>query len=194
MAATYRKAETEVTDVLNDILSEHYHALVEAGVTIEVLTAHASVDKNDDPVGPALKLHGYPCAGIVKINSLKDRVAGCADARIIVDGDEWPAWNDTRRRSVLHHEAHHLDLVRGKEGEVVTDDAGRPKLKMRLHSWQLGGFAVIAKQYGEQAFEVEGFREVAHEYRQLLLPWMDPMRADEEEAGDEARELEAAVA
>lgn len=171
MGKTYTEPDAGFLNIANAVLKKHHQRLVEAGVEIKWLLVHASRDKEtDDPTGPALKLHGYPCRAIIKIYSLKDRAAGCADALCLVDGDDYLAWSDGELESVIDHEICHLELVVGKEG-VAVDDLGRPKLTMRLHDWQLGGFEEICKRHGDKATEKKAFAATAKKYEQLLLPW-----------------------
>jgi hypothetical protein len=78
---TYETAPKAVTDLLADLVALYHPEQAEAGVTYLVLLAHAPRDDEGDPQGAALKHGGYPCAGLVKINSLKERVAGLAAVR-----------------------------------------------------------------------------------------------------------------
>lgn len=147
------------------VIRDRYHKpLKEAGVTIDLLLAHASRDQNDDPVGAAVKHGGYPAAAVIKIVSLKDRVAGLGDAQMIVDGDKWDEWTDAELDALLDHELTHLEIVVDKDGAIVQDDAGRPKLKIRLHDFQIGGFHSIAKKHKEDAFEVQSVATVGKEF------------------------------
>lgn len=146
-------------------MRDRFHApLTEAGVAIDVLLVHAARDQNDEPKGSALDHNGYPAAAVVKILSLEQRVAGRGDAEMVIDGDKWDEWSDAELDSLLDHELEHLELVIDKDGAVVRDDADRPKLKMRRHDWQHGGFYSIAKRHKEDAFEVQAVTAVAKEF------------------------------
>lgn len=52
---------------------------------------------------------------------------------------------------------------------MKTDDVGRPKLKMRLHDWQMGGFREIAQRYGSDALEVVEARKFEEVYGDVTL-------------------------
>lgn len=169
---TYRTAEVEFQDLLREVLATYHTELVEAGVTFGLLEAHAPVDrKTGEPKGPALKLHGYPCHAIVKINSHKDRVEGKPDATIVLDGDTFPALRKEQQTAVLDHEAHHIELARDEEGAIQTDDAGRPKLKMRLHDLVMGGFSSVVERHGEDAIETDHYKDCHKVMTQMLLPF-----------------------
>lgn len=164
MGTTYERAKWDVMELMTDVKERWHGDLVKAEVEITVLMA-----SNED--GAAVKLHGYPCYATIKINSLKDRVEGKGDATITIDAREWKDLPDAERTALIDHELEHLELVMEKGSQTVwkVDDHGRPKLKMKLHDWQLGGFESIAARHREHALEVQHFREVADAQQQLLF-------------------------
>lgn len=171
--ATYRKVDSEVSTIIKELVKEHHQELEEAGVRVGARFAYAPVNlSTGEPKGEALKHHGYAAAAVVRIVSHRDRVAGMPDAMIDIDGQAWAdEWNEERRRAILDHELTHLEVVRDEDGAIKLDDCHRPKLKMKLHDWQLGGFADIAKRYKEASIEVEAARAMADKHGQLLFPW-----------------------
>jgi hypothetical protein len=133
---------------------------------------------------PSLKLHGYACAATVRATTLKQRALGQRDALIVFDAFTWERLDDDERRAVIDHELYHLQVVSEERGVpfvlwdpvakcIATvpkhDDLGRPKLKLRLHDWHLGGFRAIAERHGDAALEVRAFRSTADEHGQFLL-------------------------
>jgi hypothetical protein len=166
---TLDKAKPEVLTQFDGVLRRYHGELVEAGVRFELLMAHARRDKNGQPKGPAVKLHGWPCKAKVKINNVQDRIEGKADVTITLDGDRWQDWSADEQAAILSHEATHVELKRDKGGFLMTDDAFRPALKMRPHDWELGGFAITAERFGQHAPEVIAARELADAYGQLLF-------------------------
>lgn len=171
--ATFRQADADCTAMIQELIQKYHTDLLEAGVRVGARFAYAAInEKTGEPRGPALKFHGYAAAAIVRIISQKDRVSGMPDAMIDVDGRAWTdEWADERKQATIDHELLHLLVVKDDEGNVTLDDCHRPKLKMRLHDWELGGFADIAKRYKEQAIEVESARAMADKFGQLLFPW-----------------------
>lgn len=164
--------DPDMTEVLAEVMRTHFPALVDAGVVVGVLSAHAKVGKNGEVSGCALKLHGVPCLALVRVNKLRDRVRGMADATIDVDADQWPNHTDKKKRSLMHHELQHLVVVYDKEdGSVKTDDAGRPKLKLRPHDWQIGGFDATVEAFGGDAHEAAAFADLHRHLSQKLLPF-----------------------
>jgi hypothetical protein len=162
MPTTYNRADLgeEIYQVAEAVISREgsLKDIREAEVTYDFLMAR-------NPEGPAVKLHGYDCTAIIKINSYKDRVQGKADCTIVVDESEWDRMGREEREGLLHHEFLHLEVVRDKTkdkktGAVTvhgpkTDDAGRPKLKMRLHDFQVGIFKETAEKYRDKSVDVQ---------------------------------------
>lgn len=146
MPTIYQLCGEEVTDLAEEITKAYHQDLHQAGVQVRYLYAF-KVDKAEQPNGHALKHHGYPALAIIKINSLKDRVAGLADATCLIEGDAWNERGEAQRKAILDHELEHLTLVVDDAGAVEKDDAGRPKLKMRLHDYQLGGFESVLERH-----------------------------------------------
>ena len=162
-------AKRDVLDLLAQTI-HHYHSDLEsAEVTVGVLVAWPKRAGDEFPV----KLHGYPCQAVVKITPYRARVQGVQDAVITIDGPNWERLDEGERIALLDHELTHLELVRDDEGNVKGDDHGRPKLTCRLHDWELGGFAAVAKRHGNAAPEVKSWREAHTAYHQAVFAWGD---------------------
>lgn len=170
MPVIYSKAAEPALDLLADTIARYHAELAENGVTVGVLVAHPGDDGE-----PPVKLHGYPCAAVIKITPYKQRVQGIEDAVITLSGPHWRGLDEAGRVALLDHELEHLELSRDREGNVRSDDQGRPKLKLRLHDWQLGGFESIAKRHGPAAPEVTAYRAAHERYYQCLFAWSDDM-------------------
>lgn len=84
---TYTKPTTEHREYLRELMKKFHPELVEYRVKVDMLLAHAARDKDGDPKGPALKLHGIPAWAIASITKLKDRAFGRGDCEILLDGD-----------------------------------------------------------------------------------------------------------
>lgn len=152
--ATFVVAPEKVQDVVTTALGRWHKELTEHGVRVAVLLAYARRDLDtNEPTGPALTHGGYPALGLARINSLRDRVEGKADATIIFDGDQWPELSDARQLSLADHELAHLLLVKDDEGNVKLDDACRPRLKIKKHDFQIGGFVEIVERHKGDAIE-----------------------------------------
>lgn len=170
--STYQMAEKAVAKLVAQVMKRFHGALDDAGVTVDVLMAHARTDKNGDPVGPALSLGGCACVGKIKVMSLKDRAAGRADAEMILDGDRWLEFADEVQAAIVDHELTHLELCIGDNG-LRTDDLGRPKLRLRKHDHQFGWFDEIVRRHGENSIEWEQYAQFTNvTYQQLWLPGM----------------------
>jgi hypothetical protein len=51
----------------------------------------------------------------------------------------------------------------------MTDDLGRPKLEIRPHDFQIGGFRSIAVRHGDNALEVIQVRQMVKDFGDVLL-------------------------
>jgi hypothetical protein len=148
----------------------HRKDLHDAGLRLAVLMASAPRDQNDEPKGPAIKVRGHAAHATIKITSLKDRVAGMADAVLILDEDEWDTFAEPRRHAIIDHELTHLHLVLLGPGVPDTDDCGRPRLKMRRHDWEVGGFTEVCERHKGEAVEAQTVDAIGKAI-QLKFPW-----------------------
>lgn len=169
MSTMYGKptADDPIHAMLQEVLEEYHPELVDAGVTIGLYWA-----TSEDDESPALKHHGYPAAAVVKIKSdARDRLEGLPDATITIDKDRWDAKDDAWRRSLLDHELFHLQVQRDKDDHVKLDDAGRPKLKMRSHDFEVGVFDAIVARHGAAGCDAQALDAAAHRLTQKTMPW-----------------------
>lgn len=151
-------------------MKQHHPELVELEVRITVLFANAPVDEKTGEVkGHALRHHGWPAQAVIKVNSHKDRVAGKADADLSLDEENWQRLTDRQREALLHHELLHLEVKSDDEGHAQTDDCGRPKLKIRPHDWEVGGFHQVAENYREDSPEAIALASLAKDWIRLDL-------------------------
>lgn len=169
--ATFRKADKDICDLVSDVMRQYHKPLHDAGVRVDVLLAHAPRnEKTDEPKGPAIKLHSYPCLATVRVTSQKERVAGLADVMLVIDGDQWPDLPDAQRDALIDHELAHVVLVLS-EGMPQTDDCFRPKLKSRPHDAQLGVFWDVVERHKQNSLEAVAYRDVHRNFTQLCFPW-----------------------
>lgn len=172
MPTTYTECDSDVRDLVDSLLVLWHRDLREADVTIKLMFA-----END--TGDALKHGGYPALAIAKINNLKSRCEGLDDCSITIDKRWWDEHDDDEsRKALLDHELEHFIICRDDQGRIKTDDANRPKLRMKKHDFSIGGFFVIAKRHKQNAVEVGQIFAVNREFRQLELWPNDDMRPD----------------
>lgn len=160
---TYQTASGEVTNLAHKLIRKFYKDLADAEVTINYLFAYG----NDG--APAIMHHGWPANGLVKVVSLRDRVAGLNDVVMLIDGDKWPDWTDEERAALIDHELYHLEVVPGKNTRFKKDDVGRPKIRLRPHDFEFGAFSEIARRHGANAFEVKAFLDMQEKWSQGVL-------------------------
>jgi hypothetical protein len=169
--AIYTTAEQDARDLLAAVMKQHHPEFVEVGVRVNVLMAtRARDEKTGEPKGEsALRHHGWPAQALIKINGHRDRVAGKADADLYLDAERWDELTQRQRQALLHHELLHLEIQSDEDGNVVLDDCNRPKLRIRPHDYQMGGFYQVAEDYGADAPEVLTLADVNRKYVQLNL-------------------------
>lgn len=168
---TYSQAPKDAKALLDELMQAHYPTLVEHGLKVGCLFACATRGDDGQPKGPAITLHGWPAAATVRIVSQKDRVAGLPDVMVTVDGDQWNEWEDLRKRAALHHELEHIELRLDEEGKVVLDACFRPKVKLKQHDFQLGGFHKIIEKYERHAIEAQALFEAGKHWHQQMFQW-----------------------
>lgn len=176
---TYEKSTEDLNDSLATVMDRFHPHLRDAGLTVDILLAHAERDANDDPVGPALKHHDYECCATIKIMPLKDRVAGRSDTELLLDGDNFDTWPEDQLRAILDHELTHIELQVDDHGHVKRDDFGRPLLRIRKHDRQFGWFDCVARRHGMNSIEMQQATQITSvaELRQLYLPGMSEVMA-----------------
>ena len=183
---TYEPIDQQTRILINNVMRQHHLGLAAADVQVAALFVYAPRDKEGFPNGHALtSAGGYAASAKIKKTTLKERVLGVGDALLLIDGDQWPEWPDDRRRALIDHELTHLqvkwqtppetDEETGHVGGGLpeTDDWNRPKLEIRLHDFQLGGFHSVVQRHGTKAFEMQLINETLDEGGQYLLPYLD---------------------
>jgi hypothetical protein len=162
MAKVFQKADEQVEALVVEVMNKYHGDLVQAGVTVGCIMVSCSA-------GHAVKHHGYDCAATIRRTTLKQRVQGHADAEIDIDAATWDDLNAQQRRALLDHEIEHLTIVRDENRRVKTDDIGRPVLKMKLHDWELGGFASVVERHGNAALDAKAAHSFKDHFGQLLM-------------------------
>lgn len=158
----YDKAgpDEEVHSFVRDIM-ERYHPHLKIAPDLEGDEAWAKLTilwafRGDDSqsTDPVIKDGQYPAIASIKAIPYVQRVDGRADAQILIDQKQFESMSENRQRAILDHCITSLEISLDDKGFVKTDDAGRPKLKIRECDWFLKGFRSIAERYGEDAHEV----------------------------------------
>jgi hypothetical protein len=167
MGTTYRLCSSdsdEVDGLIAAFITSTRPDLAEAGLTVRALFAYADEE-------PALKHNGYKALAVIKANNLKQRAEGLCDCTLTIDAAFWDDASDEQKAALIDHELVHPVLLRDKEGRLKLDDAGRPKIKMRLHDAQLGIFYEVVERHGKAAIEAEQYLDVCKEMSQRKFPW-----------------------
>jgi len=128
---TYRRADDDVTALLQRVMREYHPDLHEAGVHVGVVVAH-------NPAGDAVKHGGDPAFATITVVSPKDRVSKAHDAELLLDGDKWADLREGQRVALLDHELSHLRLKKSWRKPVL--DAVPKKF---AEKWGRGTFEAL---------------------------------------------------
>jgi len=177
---TYKNADTAVTSVINRMMEKYHPELTNLEVTVDCLIAYGTATEDGEVVTPAIRKNGVPCAAIIRITNLKERVKGYADAEMIIDGDQIDDWNERELAAIIDHELTHLSLQTDSEGQPKSDDIGRPKLTMIKHDYEFGFFNSVARRHKQHSAEARQCRQwlEIHETVQLYLPGFELVAED----------------
>ena len=175
MGITYERAPAEVAEQTRRVMRQFHRELVEVETKVAVLFARSPKDEHGRPLAAAVTVGGYPCAAKVKVIPLIQRADGRADAEIVIDEDQWNERSEPEHDALLDHELHHLEVARDADtGNPLSDDLGRPKLRLRKHDHQFGWFDVIARRHGDAAYEIQQAKAFADNYGQTYFGWTTP--------------------
>lgn len=153
MPSKLKRANKQLRPLMRELIDGyHLHEQIdEFDVKVDFLFAWAEQDDHGQKKGPALKHRGVPALGICRIVNYRDRVKGCGDVEISVDADWWEAPTTTHEQqlALLDHELRHIKVLHD------TDQANRPKIKMRPHDFEVGWFHDVAERWGVNSNEVQ---------------------------------------
>lgn len=195
MPATYAEVDEATRDLVHEVMEAHHEPLCVEGVKLDLVFAYAPVDEETGiKVGDALKHRGVRALAIARVVKLKDRAKGMGDGEIEIDGDDWQEYSRAERIALIDHELHHFVLDRDRKDEVKRDDLGRPRLKIRQHDFDIGGFYEVVARNPTHAFEGRAVIRVAGEMTQLELPFEDDERDESFNASQAAFKGEVAAA
>lgn len=160
---TYEICGKAVADRVAAMVRKFHPDLKKIEAKIDLLFVATDAD------GPALTLHGYACAAVVRIIGKRDRAAGRGDAEIIFDREGYEDMTDAQRDALIDHELYHLLPAKDKNQKFKSDDQGRPVLKMRKHDREYGWFDEIARRHGDNSCEIRQARALVATSGQLYF-------------------------
>lgn len=176
MGSIYFQADKGVYDLAYRTIEKWHGELRKADIRIGILFALST--KEDQP---AIRQSGYPVDGMIKIVPLKDRITKNFDVEIILDGQEWRNRTEAYSTALIDHLLCRIELKKPKpkkpkknnsahgsetekesleQSEFITDDIGRPVLKIRPWDWNAGfGFREVVERHGDNAPECKKVKE-----------------------------------
>jgi len=168
----FYKAGRDVHDRVQVLIDGYYHDLQEARVTYTVFLVHPSQSAIEKP---PLKVNGQPVDGITKINSYEARMNGAADFQLKLSAPRWADMGTAEQDSLLDRLLYRLEVQREKAkaqnpGAIMTDDCGRPKLKLRPFDHQVQVFDAIIRRHGPQSVDARALEELSLHFHTLMPP------------------------
>lgn len=169
---TFEPCGKDVHAMLDKLIRarEVYQPLIDSKCKIDLVFARASLDDEGKPKDVPLKCRGIRCYGVAKKIAPKERAKGFGDAEITLDGDWWDSVSEKEALAVLEHELFHIKVLTNDDGSPKTDDSGRPKIKMRMHDYEVGHFIQIAEWHGKHSVEYKQMHSIFDKAGQFLLP------------------------
>lgn len=144
------KANKDFYDHLATLCEEMRPDVHEIKLKIGVVFCHAATNEEGVKTGPGLTKGGYEVAWTAKVTSPEERLTGSPDLRVKLNGDRWEEWSDARRESVLDEILHAITIIRDPDSDApLTDDASRPRIRLKHFDIHVTGFEAIVRRHGE---------------------------------------------
>lgn len=172
--SSFERAPKEVIELANEVLCkwETHKATLDAKVKIDFVLALPGVDEDGNPVGDAIRHHGYKALGLTRKIGLKDRTMGRGDVEILIDKEWYEEATEPQRRALLDHELNHVIVRTDEDGAVLRDDLTRPKINIRPHDYEFGLFKIVAERNKAASLEVQACKIMWEHSGQVLFPFV----------------------
>lgn len=170
------KPNDPVHGIIQHLVKNQFPTLAALVPELRIAVQYRVSDKDGKP---ALKCRGYPALAVISVVSLEDRLDGAPDVRITIDKDRYDRLTPKRQEATICHELRHIQFPGSErdENECVTpklDSAGRPKVGLCHHDWELGGFDDLVQWYGDDAIEHVALEMINERVRQMEFRFEDP--------------------
>lgn len=175
MPSELKRANESIEPYVDRLIDEfNVHAsLREHEVRIDFLIAYPEVNADGFAKGPAILHRGMKALGLCRVVNYRDRIKGLGDAEITLDGEYWDEATERERLALLDHELTHIEL-NSLGGDIERDDAGRPKVRMKKHDFEVGWFHGVAARWKSSASEVRQARVLQEGHlKQVYFEFMD---------------------
>ena len=147
--------DPDMTNVLTDILTDYHNELLNACVNVGIIVVRKEGKETESmPAFP-------PALARVKITSRKNRLHCEHDAIIEICHFRWNSLTLAGQKALIDHELTHL-VPMVKDEEIVKDDLGRPRLKMRKDEIDLTAFTEVIARHGAEATD---WKSISHAFQ-----------------------------
>ena len=173
MPSRYERAEQAIHEQAYKLMRDNHPDLHTAGATVEIFFGYTARNSDDEQVGHAYKDRcKRPIAAVSNKTKLLDRVAGRADIRIELDGDDWEKLHIDQQDAALDRELQSFAVAKDNEDGVILDSHGRPKLKRRLPDFEVSIYTEIAKRHREASVECISMAQIYSQAGQVVFPFL----------------------
>lgn len=171
----------EPWEILRKYVDEHHPHLKDATFAMAWRSA-LKADKD-----------GIIMLGKAKKASDLDRDLAAYDLLIILNREHWEIFDRAQREALIDHELCHLRVAKDKEGELRTDERGRPVYRMRKHDVE--EFTEVIDRHGVYKNDLERFAEsIIQSKKTPLFPPEVFDSLEEQPANGEAKDARPASA
>lgn len=173
---TYRLADDACRTPFEIAIAKHHPELADK-VNVAIIMVMPALGKDGKPTAPAVSHAGSPAFATIQITSAKDHPICPHDAVIRVDEYKFDLMPIESQVALFDHELSHLELMRDKNGQLVSHDNGRPKIQSVPDDYALTGFFKVWQRHGKNAIEriaIGDVLEEAHERKaQMTFGFME---------------------
>lgn len=162
----YERCDEETIARVHRMISRNHEELARAKVTLSLLFV-AARRKEDKLVGAALTHQGYAAHAVARVVNLRDRAKGNPDVEIVFDFHSWSNLSPKSQDALIDHELTHFLVVADE-----FDAAGRPKIRLKKHDFQVGWFHAVASRHGAHAIEAIQSKLLVDSTGQLYFAWL----------------------
>lgn len=178
MSKQFTDVDGTTTQLLNEVIKAHHMPFHDHKLNIGIQFVTGEEET------PPIKVQGREMFGKVKFTTEDDRADGAPDVRILLDFTKWERASIDEQNAMLDELLYSFEIrmTAGDAPVVITDDAGRPKLKRRRPDLFISGYSDVHKRHGRASCEFSQAKAIVDRFQQLNLFMLPEPSAFEKKA------------
>lgn len=148
---SYDEADAATYDIVDQVMRLYHNEIYSLEVKVAV-TMVTKLGPEDEKI-PCLKLHGAFAVAVIRLTQASQRVRLKHDIEIMIDSYHWDTAGNSEKVAIIDHELQHVEVRKGRNLEIKTDDTGKPKLRLKPDDYSLTGFFLNIQRHGIAAPE-----------------------------------------